>query len=796
MTDSQKVQDSVPLLPAAIYRAIVEALHEGVILYDATGNIRFCNARAQQLLGVTNQQLLGHSDWGLTTVHEDGSDFSLTNRPEHVARDSGKACTNVIMGVYRPDETLLWLAINAELLANSPPDYTEDSEGYSSLVVSFLTNISERKYCEDELHDKVLLLSALFESAHLGIAIIDEAGRFLRVNGAYCKFFGYRAEELLGQPFTLLLPASMRTEATQHHADFLAGHVEQHVESWSHRDGQLLPNCITNSRLALPDGRQFCVTFVHATSDKPATTTIGPCIHNETWLRALLTLLPVTVLSLDRQGQLTFAQGRHLDILGLAENSAIGQSLLNASPKLAFIATDVQRALGGEAFSKIIVQSGISFETQYLQLLEDNEWVGTLAVFNDITEHRLLKLRLKNTLHELKLLLSHAPLGLMYVEGQKIVHTNQQCAALLGFTPNELLKTVVERLWRTPQEYSHWQQHIATTAVPTHQWLRKKDGTAVHCQITIESTPQSPRALWLLEDITEQQQQDDVNLQAVLWATTSEAILITDTNLSIQQANPTSVNFTGYSVEELERKSLRDLDTGQQDALFYKRILDAMTQYGRWQGEIWQRHKQGGAYVCEIKLRAYNTEKYLANRYLVVLANRRASNAELLDPLTDLPTRTLFHHTLRKTLALAQRTSRRFALLLIGIDNLEALNNEYGYLVGDLFLHRVGQSLRTTVRDSDTVARYSGDKFCICLDEISQSPDAGLLGQMLLFKMTQPFVLKGHKVQSSASIGIAVYPEDGNNLDILLEFAGVALQRAHQQGGAQCCFYNPKLQES
>lgn len=794
MTDSQKIS-----LPTTIYRAIIDTLPEGIILYDAAGRICFCNARVEQLLGVNSQQLLGCSDWELTTVHEDGTDFSLTSRPEYLTRDSGKACHHVIMGVYRPDETLLWLAVNTEPVRDFPSSETTstDREGYA--VVSALTNISERKYCEDELHDKVSLLSALFESTHIGIAIVDEAGRFLRVNNAYCKFFGYRAEELLGHPFTLLLPAAMRVEAAQQHADFLAGQTDQHLTSWLHHNGQLLSNCITESRLVLPDGRHFRILFVNAASDDTVAAATTQRIYSESWLQALLRLLPVTVLSLDRQGHLTFAQGRHLNRLGLTENDLIGQPLLSISPKLDFITADVQRALGGEAFSKMIVHSGISFETQYSPILEGNEWVGTLAVFNDITEHRLLKMRLKNAMHELKLLLPHATLGLMYVEGQKIVHVNQRCAALLGFTTNELLKTTVERLWRTPQEYQHWQQHLANLApadapaTSMAQWLRKKDGTAIQCQIMIESSPQSPRALWLLEDMTEQQNaSDDVNLQAALWVTTSEAIFVTDTSLMIQQANPSSAQFTGYSVEELERKSVRDLDTGQQDALFYKRIVDAMAQYGRWQGEIWQRHKQGGVYVCQAKIRTYNADK---QHYLVVLTQQKDSHTELLDPLTELPTRALFRHTLRKTHALAQRASRRFALLLIGIDNMAALNNEYGHLIGDLFLHRVGQSLRSTVRDSDTVARYSGDKFCVCLDEISQPPDAGLLGQMLLFKLTQPFVLKGQKVQGSASIGIVVYPEDSNHLDALLEFANSALLKARQQGGSQCYFYNPKLQE-
>jgi diguanylate cyclase (GGDEF)-like protein/PAS domain S-box-containing protein len=306
------------------------------------------------------------------------------------------------------------------------------------------------------------------------------------------------------------------------------------------------------------------------------------------------------------------------------------------------------------------------------------------------------------------------------------------------------------------------------------------------------------RILWLFEEISDlAHTTTSVDLSAALWATSNEAILITDTKLTIQQVNPAAILFTGYSAEELINKSLPDLDAGRQDKYFYQHLLALMSQVGQWHGTLWQRQKNDAVYVCELKLQAYNPDQgTTANRYVAMLSNKQTSATTFLDPLTNLPTRPLFRHNLLKTHAVAQRYTKRFALLLIGIDDLPALNAKHGCVIGDLFLQTIGQSLKTSVRDSDSVARYGGDIFGVNLEGISKSQDAGLVAQMMLFKLTQPFLLKEQKVQSLVSIGIVVYPDDGNDVDTLLELAQATMRRAKQRGGGQCCFHNPQLQET
>ena len=779
------------------YQTIINQLLQGILIYGTDGKITACNPNTEKLLGLKTDQLLGRTSWNLRTIHEDGSDFPKESHPTAVTSRTGKISINEVMGVYKYDNTVTWLSINSLPLpaASKLPPFP---------VVSTLTDISEYKVQRDTLREQAKLLSAILNIIKIGIAVTDEQGCFVQVNPAYSQIYGYRVEELVGQSFTLFLPLPLRSESIQAHRAFLADNAT-HSGQWSmqHRDGRILNYPVTENKLLIDENKRFKVTVVTQSSEAAEELPqLFDLTSNDPWLRLLLRQLPVTVLSLDRKGRLTFIEGQHIELLlGLSVEKCLGQSIFEISPRLTPLLLDFKRALGGETFNKVIVYAGVSFKTKYMPLLKANEWIGTLMVFHDITEQRILKLRLERSMQELELLASHTSVGLMYLEQQqKIVRVNKECAALLGYTQTELLKLSAERLFRTLDDYIHFQQQAGLhlrkeESYDTLLWLRKKEGTYVYSKITVKALSQSNRTLWLLEESNEpdhRQSNAHVSLQAAFWTTTNEAILIMDPLLRILQANPASSKLTGYTPEELVNKSLPELNSGQQNFQFYQNIMDSIVQQGQWQGQVWQRHKNNMAYLCELKLQAFDTATGVASRYLAILTYNGHHESAFADPLTGLPSRQLFLHKLSKTHALSQRNKKFFAILLIGIDNMSVINMKYGCTIGDQFLTTIGQMLKSSVRDSDTVARYGGDIFSVNLDEISRPEDACLVSQVMLFKLTQPFVLQEQSVQASVSIGVVVYPEDGTQIDVLLERAKQALEQVQTQGGGQCGFHHPK----
>ena len=340
-------------------------------------------------------------------------------------------------------------------------------------------------------------------------------------------------------------------------------------------------------------------------------------------------------------------------------------------------------------------------------------------------------------------------------------------------------RVVFESRWRNINGEYCWFFWVAT-ASPTEQ-LVYLTGLKI-------SKPEQPSPIF-----PKKSSPQDCQLQTAIWEITNDAILITNTQLRILDANPACTALMGYNPKELMGQSLQNFNTGQQNTQFYQLLMDTVKQKGRWQGSIWQRHKNRGVYLCQLKIQAYEVEAEIDRRYAVILEHNQ--NGICFDPLTQLASRQLFHHELQKSLAKAQRNKKFFALLLIGIDNMPAINTKYSNAVGDKFLCTIGQLLKSSIRHSDTVARYDGDKFCVNLDEITQPQDAGLVAQILFFKLSQTFVFEEQEVQGSISIAIVVYPEDGTEVDSLEILAEYALQQAQQHGGNQCYFYNPLLRK-
>lgn len=778
------------------YQTIINGLYEGVIVYSADGKIRLCSPSAEKLLGRSVKHLLGQCDWGLEMVREDGSNFPKDLHPATVSLRTGKSCTHQVMGIYRPEGSFHWLSVHSQPLqlhSHFPP----------FAVVVTLVDISERKQVEVSLREKVSFFSSLFEGVKVGLAVTDDLGRFVFVNHGYCQMYGYRAEELLGQPFTMLLSPPLRQEALQSHAEFLAGNSEP-VTHWQklHHEDRVFSYLMTESLLVGVDDKRFKVTVVVPIDDESELDKQQAIdlVNNDKGLRLLLRHLPVTVLSLDRKGYLTFVEGQHLELLGL-DSGVVGQSIFVVNQKkLALLIADFQRAVGGETFEKAVEFGGVTFKIKYMPLLKANKWVGALVVFYDITELRRLKLHLKKAIQDKEILASHSSVGLMYLDKQKIVRLNQQGAALLGYSPADLLKSSAEYLFRSTEDYIEFQQQagmqLATaSSYKSQRWLRRKNGSYIYCFVTVK-TLKSNQVLWLLEKVSDSEKsKTHFDLQKALWDTASEAILIIDTQLQILEANSASAEFTGYTIEELLNQSLAFFNSGHQDESFYQQLREKMKQHGGWQGKVWQRDKNNAVYVCELKLQAFQSDDGVASRYVAVLGGKQSRNSAFLDPLTGLPSRQLFRHYLLRTVAQALRQNKFSAVLLIGIDDMAGINTKYGCALGDQFLSSIGQTLSHSVRDSDSCARYGADSFGVDLNEIAKPEDAGLVAQMLLFKLSQPLVLKGESVQCTVSIGMVVFPDDGDEVDILLELAEEAMQCAKQQGGGQCCFYNSVLQQ-
>jgi diguanylate cyclase (GGDEF)-like protein/PAS domain S-box-containing protein len=278
---------------------------------------------------------------------------------------------------------------------------------------------------------------------------------------------------------------------------------------------------------------------------------------------------------------------------------------------------------------------------------------------------------------------------------------------------------------------------------------------------------------------------------AKIFESTQEGVMITDAQRRIQKVNSAFSEMTGYTAEEVTGKNPKLLQSGRHDEEFYKNLWSKLRGNGQWQGEIWNRRKNGEIYpewltISTIKDDEDNITNYVgifSDITTIKLAERNYAHMAHHDALTSLPNRVLFHDRLKMALSKAHRNDGMVAVMYLDLDGFKPINDTYGHRIGDLLLQAVAERLINCVREGDTVARMGGDEFTIILDSIASRDDAAKIAQKVLQLITQPFNLEGHQLTLGVSIGISLYPFDGYDGETLIKSADEAMYRIKKQQG-------------
>lgn len=275
-----------------------------------------------------------------------------------------------------------------------------------------------------------------------------------------------------------------------------------------------------------------------------------------------------------------------------------------------------------------------------------------------------------------------------------------------------------------------------------------------------------------------------------------EGIFITDANAVILRVNQAFTHITGFSPQEAIGKTPRILNSGKQDKPFYKDMWAQINNTGKWQGEIWNRRKDGEIYPEWLTITAVTTSDNTVSNYvatLVDITERKNAEAEIAqlafyDPLTHLPNRRLFTDRLSQRLASTRRTNCTGALLFIDLDNFKTLNDTLGHDVGDLLLKKVAERLLSCVRETDTVARLGGDEFVILLDQLSNEESEAILqansiGEKILQELNRPYqLIENHLTYNTPSIGVCLFSGQKLSSDEIMKQADIAMYQAKNAG--------------
>jgi len=287
----------------------------------------------------------------------------------------------------------------------------------------------------------------------------------------------------------------------------------------------------------------------------------------------------------------------------------------------------------------------------------------------------------------------------------------------------------------------------------------------------------------------------------------SEGILLTDEEGNIIEWNNSAEQITGIKKDELIQRPIWTSRFHLRQGLFKpeeankSETLQALhSGEAPWLDcsmEVTYQHEDDNQRIAQQKLFPIKTEKGFRIGGVIlditarIEAEKRLQHLAMHDPLTDLPNRLLFYDRLHHAIAKARRMGRRVAILYLDLDKFKSVNDTYGHETGDLLLQQIARRLDMIVRQSDTVARLGGDEFTVCVEDVSDYSDATMVAQKILEALLTPFDIAGHEVAISASIGISLFPDDGENIKELLIKADAAMYRVKHSNRSNFQFFTP-----
>ncbi len=359
-------------------------------------------------------------------------------------------------------------------------------------------------------------------------------------------------------------------------------------------------------------------------------------------------------------------------------------------------------------------------------------------------------------------------------------------------------------------------RHLAQQANLASCWsepIRASSGRVLGTFAIYQRTPGAPGAsdIALIENIANlvgislerKQFEEELQLASMVYSNSSEAIMVTDEENRIIAINPAFSAITGYSMHEVSGKEPSLLKSGRHDADFYRVMWREIETTGMWQGEVWNRRRNGEIFPEWLTINTIFNQDGSVHRHVALFSDitDKVRTDELIwkqanfDLLTDLPNRRMFYDRLEQEIKKSHRAGQLLALLFIDLDRFKEVNDTLGHEAGDVLLVEAADRIVSCVRESDMVARLGGDEFTVILSELQDASSVGKISQNILARLSEPFRLGPELAYVTASIGITFYPNDALDVQQLIRNADQAMYVAKNSGRNRFSHFTISMQE-
>jgi diguanylate cyclase (GGDEF)-like protein/PAS domain S-box-containing protein len=455
---------------------------------------------------------------------------------------------------------------------------------------------------------------------------------------------------------------------------------------------------------------------------------------------------------------------------------------------------------------------------QYLEHIEESGWYlasnnptsegGMVCVRTDITDSK----RSEADLRKLGRALEQSPASVVITSTEgTIEYVNPKFEEVSGYTAEEAIGQN-PRMLKSGDKTSEDYRAMWDTLLAGKEWRgtfhnKRKDGSIYWEAASIsplrDESGKITHFIAVKEDVTAQKRaEDQLRMNATVFDTTSEGIMVTDADNLIKTVNPAFSRITGYEAEEVIGRSPAIFSSGRHTDAFYEQLWSAVVQSGYWSGEIWNRRKDGSVFPEWLSIAAIKGDDGIVKEYVAVFSDitKHKQDEEKIryqanfDALTGLPNRSLLTDRLSQAILSANRENWKLTLLFIDLDQFKVVNDTFGHVMGDELLQQVAERIRKCVREADTVARFGGDEFVILMQDVLDLDAAALVASKVIAEVTRSFTLYEREIYIGASVGITVYPDDANTPDALLRNADMAMYQAKERGRNNYQFFTASMQ--
>ena len=687
-----------------------------------------------------------------------------------------------------------------------------------------LMDITQVEELEQAQRQASVRLQAMFDAIPDLMFEVGLNGRVYSIHSPRINLFTVAPENLIGRLIAEFLPEDatavcMAALKEANEKDYSSG---KQFKLILEQDLMWFELSVARKQVLTDDEPRFVVLSRDITEHKQAAERICKLIDEK---NAVLNNRLVGIVTV-RDRKILWANLAYEIMLGYSENEMVGL----ATRALYLNEEDYHKV--GAAYADIEDAGIVRMQIQYLRKDGQPIWLSmngamlnkeageSLWVFIDLTVLKDTQESLAESHHLLKAIIDNAPMRIFWKDKNlRFLGCNPAFAKDAGVacTQDIIGKDDYDFAWSAQADLYRADDFAVIASgksrlfydepqtTPTGQtiWLRTAKVPLIN------QADETFGVLGIYEEITQQKLiENDLRIAATAFES-QEGMLVTDAKNVILRVNSAFTKVTGYTAADTIGQTPRLLKSDHHDADFYTAMWTAINSNGIWEGEIWNRRKNGEVYPGYLNITAVTDNTGVVINYVATLTDitlNKAATEEIhhlafYDALTSLPNRRLLLDRLNQALVASARSGKEGAVLFLDLDHFKTLNDTLGHDIGDALLRQVAERLTACVREGDTVARLGGDEYVIMLEDLSEhdieaATQAEVIGKKILATLNLPYQLGEHEHHSTSSIGITLFNDHKSGMEELLKQADIAMYQAKKSGRNMLRFFDREMQNA